>query len=357
MLWLRVVIIARTGANQSAPLSLTVMKFSTPTASDITESDAGGNPPSYPSVVSETAPTMSSKNKSRYYAPDIMTVFKVEDSLFRIDRTLLDKETDKIPGGVGSNEDPIELEQIRAEDFEILLDLLSLGARYDKEPLTLVDWASVITVSSSPSSGGAGFDRDTYGIYFLIREKGTDNHLGDYWCRSKEGVQLQLWPRQNVWSMVKMSQLFYIDRSGALHHAASGLAVDIIDDVPVLRRSKPNCTTPNPWSHPLPQFSFVNAQIRIKFLSDPSLPSCTGDLYPNDSWATKDFLLATRPEKDFHMHPISDFAPWIPAAVTGSLPYDCGANHDKQWRVLVEERTEDVGGKRTSWEIVPANNA
>ncbi|KAF7970209.1 hypothetical protein HWV62_24804 [Athelia sp. TMB] len=205
------------------------MKFSTSTASDSTKSDAGENPPSYHSAASEAASAISSKNKSRHYAQDVMTVFKVEDSLFRIDRTLLDKETDKIPGGVGSNEDPIKLHHIRAEDFEILLDLLSLGARHDKEPLTLVDWASVIAVCSvyemqpildrarkalldyqtaslNVSRGGSGFSIATYGIYFLIREKGTVNYLGDYWSKGKEGVQLHLWPRENAWiSAVKLS--------------------------------------------------------------------------------------------------------------------------------------------------------
>lgn len=128
------------------------------------------------------------------------------------------------------------------------------------------------------------------------------------------------------------------------------------DDVPVLRRRRPVASRPNPWSHPLPLFSFENSQIRVKFLSDPSLPSFTDDLYPNDSWATKEFVLAMRTQKDFCMHPISDFSPWIPPSMGVSLAYDNRANHDQQWRVLVEERTEDTGGDRTSWEIIPAKN-
>lgn len=124
------------------------------------------------------------------------------------------------------------------------------------------------------------------------------------------------------------------------------------DDVPILRRPRPVSGRPNPWSHPLPEFSFVNSQIRIKFLSNPSLPSCSDDLYPKDSWATKNFVLAARTEKDFHMHPISDFSPWIPAAVAGKIQYDIGTAHQKDQRVLVEERTEDFGGARTSWEVV-----
>ena len=66
----------------------------------------------------------------------------------------------------------------------------------------------------------------------------------------------------------------------------------------------------------------------------------------------KNFVLAARTGKDYHMHPISDFSPWIPRAVAGSIPYEAGGNHDKECNVLVEVRQDDVGGARTSWEIV-----
>ncbi|KZP17052.1 hypothetical protein FIBSPDRAFT_1047153 [Athelia psychrophila] len=378
----------------------------TSTAFEIAES-----PP--PSVISAAASTLASVTLSRHYACDVLTVFKVEDKLFRFDRTLLDKETDTIPRGVGSKEDPIELEHIKAAEFEILLDLLKLGTRHDKTPLMVIDWTSIIAVCSilgmqhiqnhaceilsdqqralldqhktlmdqhkalmdqhkaltdqhkalldqqnatlSISRAGAGLDRATCGLYFLIREKGTTNHLGTCWCSNTEGVQVHIWHRHP--RSEDKSQIFFVDNSGALHHAASGLAVDIIDDVPVLRRRRPVSSRPNPWSRPLPEFSFVNSQIRVKFLSNPSLPGCTDDLYPDDSWAINNFVLAVRTEKDFHMHPISDFSPWILAAVVGSFEYKAEGNHDKEGRVLVEKRTEDVGGERTSWEIVPANQS
>ncbi|KZP17050.1 hypothetical protein FIBSPDRAFT_894624 [Athelia psychrophila] len=190
-------------------------------------------------------------------------------------------------------------------------------------------------------------------MYFKIREKGTTHHLGTCWGLKVEGVQLLLWVQDA--DIHDKSQIFFIDSYGALCHAPSGLAVDIVDDVPVLRRRRPVSGRPNPWSHPLPEFSFVNSQIRVKFLSDPSLPGCTDDLYPDDSWATKKFVLAAHTEKGFHMHPISDFSPWIPAAVVGSIEYNAQGDQDKKGRVLVEETTEDVGGERTSWEIVPAS--
>ncbi|KZP17047.1 hypothetical protein FIBSPDRAFT_37891 [Athelia psychrophila] len=207
------------------------------------------------------------------------------------------------------------------------------------------------------SCAGAGFERDTYGMHFRIRAKGTNRVLNNLYGWKTEGAQVKL--RDEKGDKGTMDTMtFFIASSGALHHAGSGLAVDVVghsDDVLVLRRQRPVSSRPNPWSHPLPEFSFVNSQIRVKFLSDPALPSCTDDLYPKDSWATKDFVLARDTEKDFHMHPISDFSPWIPAAVAGTLDYKNDAIHDKETRVLVEARIEDVGGERTSWEIVPAS--
>ncbi|KAF7986788.1 hypothetical protein HWV62_20402 [Athelia sp. TMB] len=319
-----------------------------------------------------------------------VTMFKVEDRHFIINRALLDKETDLVPRG----NSPIELEGIKASDFEILLDYLNLGyapfflklttevsvhhdcsTRRDEKSLTVVHWAAVIAVCSqygmqrlldhackaflrqhmattNISPAGAGFERDSHGMYFHIREKGIIRYLTTAYHLQTEGVQfgiLYFEPGR------KICQTFFLDRSGALRHAASGLAVDIVDDVPVLRHSRPASRRPNPWSHPLPEFSFINSQIRVRFLSDPSLPSCTDDLYPKDSWAKKNFLLAARSKKDFHMHPISDFSPWIPASAKDNIPYDIKAHHLMDWKVLVEERSEDVGGERTSWEIVPTN--
>jgi len=209
--------------------------------------------------------------------------------------------------------------------------------------------------ADTASSAGIGFEKNKCGMYFFIREKGTATYLTSDLCCRTEGTQLIVHPCNN--KNEKVAQIFFIDSCGALHHAASGLAVDIVDDVPCLRRRRPVSGRPNPWSRPLPEFSLVNSQLRVKFLSDPSLPSCADDLYPDDSWNTKNFLLASHTEKDFHMHPISDFSPWIPPAIAGCFEYATSTRHEKDLRVLVEERMEDVGGAKTSWEIVPYNKA
>lgn len=103
----------------------------------------------------------------------------------------------------------------------------ALRTRYDKKPLTMVDWASVISVSSiyrmqrilehackalyqHGISAGIGFERDTYGMYFLIREKGSRNYLGTYYCGKVEGVQLRLWPREEKCVETKESQVRFM---------------------------------------------------------------------------------------------------------------------------------------------------
>jgi hypothetical protein len=201
---------------------------------------------------------------------------------------------------------------------------------------------------------GTGFP---HGTYFFIQEKDTNKCLSTYWWSKTEGVQIQLWPLQSGGNE-RRCQLFYIDEAGALCHAMSGLALDIIDDVPVLRRRHPLATRPNPWSHPLPIFTYEDFQIHVQFLSDPAIPVCSEELYPNDSWKSGNYVLATRSEKDFHMHPISDFSPWISRHMMSGISWDTGANHGKAWKVLVEENSEGSNGDRIHWEIIwPRNNS
>ncbi|KZP17048.1 hypothetical protein FIBSPDRAFT_864997 [Athelia psychrophila] len=341
------------------------------------------------STAFDTADSPPPLTLSRHYASDVLTVFKVEDKLFRFDRELLDQETNTIPRGVGSKEDPIELDhRIKAADLEILLDFLKLGTRHDRRPLEVFDWTSIIAVccilgmeriqklaceslldpqkalldqqkrlldqqNAPVSSAGVGFERDTHNLHFRIRAKGTKRVLNNLNAWKTEGTQVKLRDEKGDKGSLD-SMVFFIASSGALHHSGSGLAVDVVDDVLVLRRHRPVSSDSNPWSHPLPEFSLVNSQIRVKFLSDPAMKGCTDNLYPKGSWATKNFVLARNTEKDFHMHPISDFSPWIPPAVAGTFDYKTDAQHDKDIRVLVEESTGDFGDERTSWEIVPA---
>jgi hypothetical protein len=126
-----------------------------------------------------------------------------------------------------------------------------------------------------------------------------------------------------------------------------------IDNVPVLRHRRPVFNTPNPWSHPFPRFSYVNSQIQIEFNSDPSLPSCSEHLYPNESWRYSQFVLARNLTRHmFHMHPLSDFRPWalrVPFTPVSHSTIATSIN----WGVIVEPRSGNILDERTLWDIIP----
>lgn len=75
--------------------------------------------------------------------------------------------------------------------------------------------------------GGKGFGPETYGLYFLIREKGTNKYLTSSWGSYLEGIQLQLWPTEShkasisyvftslLW--LRFGSILIIDIPGFLH--------------------------------------------------------------------------------------------------------------------------------------------
>jgi len=140
-------------------------------------------------------------------------------------------------------------------------------------------------------------------------------------------------------------------QTGALCHG-SGLNVDIVDNVPVLRHRRPVFNTPNPWSHPFPRFSYENSQIQIEFNSDPALPSCSEQLYPNESWRSSQFVLARDSQQSLHMHPLSDFQSWALRVPFTPLSH-WGTVASVQWGVVVEPRSGNTANERTQWDIIP----
>jgi hypothetical protein len=170
-------------------------------------------------------------------------------------------------------------------------------------------------------------------------------------------------------------QTFFIDRTGALCHG-SGLNVDIvgkagvsmsltlikiltyIDNVPVLRQRRPVMNPPNHWSHPFPRFSYKNSQIQIKFYSDPTLPSCSEQFYPNESWRDSQFVLTRNSQQVIHMHPLSDFQPWALRVPFTPLPnFGTDHNSDIQWCITVEPKSQNTADEEvpelTLWDIIP----
>jgi hypothetical protein len=122
--------------------------------------------------------------------------------------------------------------------------------------------------------------------------------------------------------------------------------------VPVLRHRRPASAVPNPWSHPLPLFYYKDEEIRVKFLSDPALPKCTQNLYPDEAWKSGDFLLAAQQAKKAHMHPLADFSPWIPNTMSFLPRYDDRASFTKTQQVVVEAKLGNGVNRGHLWDII-----
>lgn len=83
---------------------------------------------------------------------------------------------------------------------------------------------------TAPSScAGASFERDIYGMYFFIREKGTGRYLSTWGFVNTEGTQVQIWPRENgssavlksmvlfCFSVKRLQETYGIDMLGVIH--------------------------------------------------------------------------------------------------------------------------------------------
>ncbi|KAF9229039.1 hypothetical protein BS17DRAFT_770944 [Gyrodon lividus] len=138
--------------------------------------------------------------------------------------------------------------------------------------------------------------------YFVIRSVAT----GRLWDVSldevEDGTEIVLWPEKEQ-SLVESlrnpdanNQVFFIDTSGALCSRASGHAIDIEGECPVLRHRRPvSKPYPNAYSHPLPQFSYNRAtqQISVVFSCDPTYPPHgTG---ASNAWRRKKYILSSVP--------------------------------------------------------------
>ncbi|KAF8846158.1 WD40 repeat-like protein [Paxillus ammoniavirescens] len=136
--------------------------------------------------------------------------------------------------------------------------------------------------------------------YFLIRSVAT----GRLWDVSldevEDGTEIVLWPEKEQ-SLVESlrnpeanNQVFFIDTSGALCSRASGHAIDVEGEHPVLRHRRPvSKPYPNAYSHPLPQFSYNQAtqQISVAFSCDPTYPGNGA----SNGWRRKKYILSSVP--------------------------------------------------------------
>ena len=132
--------------------------------------------------------------------------------------------------------------------------------------------------------------------------------------------------------------------------------------MPLLRHRYPVSAHPNPWSHPLPIFTYKDSQIRVRFLNDPAMPICSEEIYPNEAWKSSNLVLTAHSKKPLHRHKIVDFTPWIPRNMIETVSWvvdksSCSGPEDESWKVLVEEKSTDMNGSKIIWDIIPASNS
>ena len=130
--------------------------------------------------------------------------------------------------------------------------------------------------------------------------------------------------------------------------------------MPLLRRRHPVSARPNPWSHPLPVFTYEESQIRVRFSSDPAMPICSEEIYPNEAWKSDNLVLTAHSKKPLHRHKIAHFVPWMPRDMIDAMPWaedKKSAPEGQNRKVLVEERSEDMNGAKILWDIIPTPNS
>jgi len=120
----------------------------------------------------------------------------------------------------------------------------------------------------------------------------------------EDGTPTILWPEkehslvEGLRSPEANNQVFFIDTSGALCSRASGHAIDVEGDRIVLRHRRPvSQPYPNPYSHPLPQFSYnqETQEIAVSFTCDPTYPP-PGSTSAN-AWQRRRYILSSVPKR------------------------------------------------------------
>ncbi|KAF9024114.1 hypothetical protein BDZ89DRAFT_989442 [Hymenopellis radicata] len=139
--------------------------------------------------------------------------------------------------------------------------------------------------------------------YFIIRSVASNRLLDVSQDSIEDGATVILFPESET-SLVESrrnpnsnNQVFFMDTSGALCSRSSGHALDIEDDRLVLRHRRPvSLPFPNPYSHPLPKFSYnkETAEIHVEFSCDPTYPP-RASARISGSWKGQTYLLASIP--------------------------------------------------------------
>ncbi|KAF8903306.1 hypothetical protein CPB84DRAFT_1774504 [Gymnopilus junonius] len=234
-----------------------------------------------------------------------------------------------------------DVQNLLSRDRNVTMFLSPMGTGTSPIPPSLTGLPS----SQSAGQGCTGFPSG----YFRIRSMGTNHHWQLHWGERDSGNIVTLYERKQP-TRVMCVLILYINLRGEL--CTSGAQIDVMNNVLVLTHSRPpSLPWPNPWSHPLPTFSYSEETkiITVKFYIDP----VTSSRWPRpaEEWITaRSPAVARVPEfKEIsrwapNMH--SKFVHWTRRAgerwVAGS-----------KWNLAVEKAEIEASGDtdRMKWEL------
>ncbi|KAF8905716.1 hypothetical protein CPB84DRAFT_1844722 [Gymnopilus junonius] len=196
--------------------------------------------------------------------------------------------------------------------------------------------------------------------YFRIRTAGPNAYYitPRFWETNQDGNSIALW----TLNLASDAQVFFVNVEGKLCCGGNGAYVDILGNTLIVAHNRPPTQPwPNPWSHPLPTFTYSKETrlITVKPYIDPS-PSANWPRPEND-WKGKQLLLAGQSTTATQVPSFSDVSSWAPGSTRTATRWTiragvrCEAN---TWYNLgIEERTTDTRPQdldRMKWEIEPA---
>ncbi|KAF8903309.1 hypothetical protein CPB84DRAFT_1678168, partial [Gymnopilus junonius] len=176
--------------------------------------------------------------------------------------------------------------------------------------------------------------------YFRIRAAGTNLywsvHHGDI---HEDGNALHLYPRHDT---DMPEQTFFVNEKGEF--CTRGLGIDVIGTTLIISQSRPPTVPwPNPWSHPLPTFTYSpqSKTISVKFHIDP----IASDQWPRaeTEWKEphKHFIVSARPLADVRIHQFNEVSRWAPSgrfiAWTHHAGHVWNRNHEHALGVVEEK--------------------
>ncbi|PPQ97840.1 hypothetical protein CVT26_012936 [Gymnopilus dilepis] len=231
--------------------------------------------------------------------------------------------------------------------------MIAPNPRWQMPSQTTLSSTSGDASSIPPHSKTTGFPSG----YFRIRAAGTNHYWGVH-CGDvhEDGNGLQLW---NLSGKSQAEKFFFVNAKGGL--CTRGLPIDVMGSTLVISRLRPPTTPwPNPWSHPLPTFTYSpsDKRISVKFCVDPEIH----DQWPRPESAWKEpyktFLVSARPLSSVKIYPFSDIARWAPNEKLVTWTRHAGHSWAaKEWNCLgiVDEKEvlspAETDAMRVRWEI------